>query len=87
MVKPHGSRLLIEKIDNSIDKSPGGVIVPDNCKPPPQQGRVIAVGDDAIGFAEGQLVIFGRIAGVDVEIGHDKFFLLDASEVLATIIE
>ena len=41
--KPLHDRVLIEVLD-SLEKTSGGIIIPDSAQEKPQEGRVVAVG-------------------------------------------
>ena len=59
MFKPLGLRILVERMEEEA-KTASGIIIPDNAKEKPLQGKVLAVGPDATdeGINEGDTVVF-----------------------------
>src|SRR5262245_41996520 len=71
-LKPLGDRVIIERIEESEQKSAGGIIIPDTAKEKPQMGKVIAVGDGKkdddgkripVDVTAGDVVFFGKYSG------------------------
>lgn len=93
-VKPLGDRVLVERLDEDVQKSAGGIIIPDTAKEKPQRGKVIAVGegkkDDsgkrlAMDVAVGDMVIFGKYAGSDVKIDDQEYLIMHESDIIAKL--
>ena len=42
-VRPLADRVLVRRLDDEVEKSKGGIIIPDTAKEKPQQGKIIAV--------------------------------------------
>ena len=47
-LKPLGDRVLVQRSEDSDEKSVGGIIIPDTAKEKPQRGKVVAAGPGAI---------------------------------------
>jgi chaperonin GroES len=43
-IKPLHDRVIIRRIEDSVDKTAGGLYIPDTAKEKPQEGEVIAAG-------------------------------------------
>ena len=43
-VKPLGDRVLVERLEDDVQKTAGGIIIPDTAKEKPQRGRIVAAG-------------------------------------------
>ena len=43
-IKPLHDRVIIRRIEDSADKTAGGLFIPDTAKEKPQEGEVIAAG-------------------------------------------
>lgn len=87
-LKPLADRVLIEPA-KAEEKSAGGIIIPDSAKEKPLRGKVIAVGkgtkDEKMELAEGDMVLYGKYAGTEVEVDHVKYMMMRQSDVLAII--
>jgi chaperonin GroES len=92
-LKPLDDRVVVEPTD-AEEKTAGGILLPDTAKQKPQQGKVIAVGpgkltDDgkraAVGVKAGDIVLYGKYAGSDVEVNGVEFKILRESDILAKL--
>lgn len=50
------------------EKSAGGILLPENRRERPVMGVVAAIGPDVVDIAVGERVLFGKYAGVEVEM-------------------
>ena len=94
-LKPLGDRVVIEQ-DESIDRTQGGIILPDNAKEKPTMGKVLAVGPGKLSdkgniipmtVKTGDKVYYERYGGSEVEVGKQKVVVVKESEILAIINE
>lgn len=78
-------KILIEPIA-AEEKTIGGIIIPDSAKEKPQQGKVILVGldkeDEPMEVKVGDLVSYGKYAGVELIVDGTTFLLMPQSDVL-----
>ena len=69
----------------------GGIIIPDTAKEKPQRGKVVAVGlgtkDDAMILKAGDVVLYGKYAGTEIEYDGEKYLMMRQSDVLAVVEE
>ena len=88
MIKPLADRVLIEP-QEAQTKTAGGIYIPDTAKEKPQQGKVIAVGpgkkDEPMEVKAGDVVLYGKYAGTEIELDGEKFLMMRQSDVLAII--
>ena len=80
-MRPWGKRVLVRRIA-AKETTKGGIIIPDGSKEKQSEGEVIDAGvDDDVAFnlAEGDIVIFGKYSGVEV----DDLLILNADDILA----
>jgi chaperonin GroES len=91
--KPLHDRVLVRRIE-AVEKTPGGIIIPDTAKEKPVEGEVLAVGPGArdetgrvvpLDVKVGDRVLFGRWAGTDVLIGGEERLILKESDILGVI--
>ncbi len=90
-LKPLNDRILIQRITGE-EKTAGGIIIPDNAKEKPMEGKVVAVGTgkildngkvQALEVKEGDVVFFRKYAGTEVTIDGKEHLIMREEEVLA----
>ncbi len=91
-VHPLADRVLVKPLEEEEMK--GGIIVPDTAKEKPQRGKVIAVGKGRLNtkgvrvpleIKNGDNVLYGKYSGTEINIGNEKYLILQESEILATL--
>jgi chaperonin GroES len=91
--RPLDDHLIVE-VDQADEKTPGGIVLPDQAKEKPQRGRVLAVGPgrmlDSGSRAPMSLrvqdhVLFGRYSGTDCEISGKRVKIMSERDVLAVM--
>ncbi len=92
-IRPLQDRVIVERVD-AIEKSAGGLYIPDTAKEKPQEGRVIAVGkgkrrDDgtiiAMDVQEGDRILFSKYAGSDVTVDGTDFVIMREDDILGVL--
>ena len=87
-IKPLADRVLIEPAPAET-KTIGGIIIPDTAKEKPLRGTVKAVGhgtkDEEMVLKEGDVVLYGKYAGTELEIEGEKYLIMRQSDVLAIV--
>ena len=87
-IKPLADRVLIKPAD-AEEKTASGIIIPDSAKEKPLKGEVIAVGkgtkDEEMVLKKGDIVLYGKYAGTEIELDDAKFLIMRQSDVLAII--
>ena len=93
-VRPLHDRLLVKRLEDSEEKSEGGIIIPDTAKEKPQRGKVTAVGNGKIlddgtrvelEVKKNDVVLFGKYAGTEVKIDGTEYLILREDDVLAIL--
>ena len=91
--RPMEDRVLIETSE-AEQTTAGGIILPDNAREKPQRGTVIASGPGKMldsgkrgemSVHVGDVVIYGKYAGTEIEISGEKFFILRENDILAIV--
>ena len=94
MFKPLHNYVLLERLEE-LNKTAGGIIIPDNAKEKPSRGRVIAVGDGI--FENGQkipmtvkpndVILFAKWASSanEVKIDGKDYVLIKESDILGIL--
>jgi len=92
-LKPLDDRVVVEPTE-AEEKTAGGILLPDTAKQIPQQGKVVAVGpgklnDDgnrlALAVKVGDIVLYGKYSGSDVEVNSKELKILRESDLLAKL--
>lgn len=86
MIKPLADRVLVEPKEAET-KTASGLFIPDSAKEKPQQGTVVAAGpgkkDEPMEVVAGDVVVYGKYAGTEIEFEGKKYLILKQSEILA----
>ena len=88
-LKPIGKRVVIELLDDIVEKNVGGIIIPDTAKDKPNVGVVVAVGTEEELqklIKVGDKVIYAKYSGTEIEIEGRKHLIVSKDEVLALIV-
>jgi chaperonin GroES len=92
---PLDDRILVSRAAVS-DRTPGGIIIPDSvaASEKPNQGRVLAVGNGhrnkkgrlrPLDVKMGDMVMFAKFSGSEVNIGGEDLLLLREEEIIAVV--
>jgi chaperonin GroES len=93
-VRPLHDRVLVKRIEEGLEKTAGGIYIPDTAKEKPQQGEVVAVGDgkilengtrQALDVKVGDRVLFGKYSGSEIKIDGEEFLIMREDEILGII--
>ncbi len=92
-MRPLDDRIVV-KPSEPEEKTAGGIVLPDTAKERPQRGEVIAIGPGKVldsGKRAGMLVkvgdivLYGKYSGSEVEVAGDKLQIMRESDVLAVV--
>ncbi len=92
-IKPLSDRVVVKPLE-SIEKTKGGIYVPDTAKEKPQEGEIVAVGpgrttDEGkqvkIEVKVGDKVLYGKYSGSEVTIDEEEYLIMRESDILAII--
>src|SRR5262249_44981829 len=93
-IRPLADRLLVKRLEESEQKSAGGIIIPDTAKEKPQEGKVVAVGRGKINDAgrvirldvkAGDRILFGKYSGSEIKIDGEEHLILREEDVLGIV--
>jgi len=84
--EPLKDRLLVIREEQS-NQTASGLYIPDTAKEKPLEGKVTAVGPDAIadGINVGDTVVFANFSGMEITIEGVDYLILLSKEVLGLI--
>jgi chaperonin GroES len=93
-IKPLANRVLVQRLEEEMQKTAGGIIVPDTAKEKPQRGKVVAVGpgrmtDDGerikVEVKVGDEILFGKWSGSEITIDGDEYLFMKDDDILAIL--
>lgn len=92
-IRPLHDRVLVQRIEEE-NKTAGGIIIPENNKEKPVEGKVVAIGSGqrldngtvrALEVKEGDRVIFGKYSGSEVKIEGQEYLIMKEDEILGVL--
>jgi chaperonin GroES len=92
-VRPLQDRVLVERMEEET-KTAGGIIIPDNNKEKPAQGKVVSVGKGrllesgdyrALEVKEGDTILFGKYSGTEVKVADKEYLIMREDDILGVI--
>jgi len=91
-IRPLGDRVLIEVLEEEVQKS-GSLYIPDTAKEKPQQGKVVAVGNGRfedgklipLDVKAGDVVLYGKYSGTEVKHDNKEYLIVRESDILAVL--
>ncbi|HYE93839.1 MAG TPA: co-chaperone GroES [Terriglobales bacterium] len=92
-IRPLHDRILVTRVE-AKDVGRGGIIIPDSAQEKPQEGKVVAVGNGkindegtriALDVEAGDLILFGKYSGSEVEVDDQEYIIMREDDVLAVL--
>ena len=91
--RPLHDRVVVRRIAE-IEKTAGGILIPDTAREKPSEGEVVAVGpgirdDDgkiyALDVKPGDRVLFGKWSGNEVKLDGEDLIIIKESDIMGII--
>jgi chaperonin GroES len=91
--RPLGEKILVKRFD-AVEKTAGGIVLPDAAKEKPKEGKIIALGDGKLldsgerakfQVKKGDRVVFTSYAGTEIDIDGEEYLLMSEDDILAII--
>jgi chaperonin GroES len=79
--KPLKERIFVSYTEE-LDKTAGGIYLPDTAKEKPQKGKVEAVGGEVKEVKVGDLVLFDKYSGSKISIEGTDYLILKEEDIL-----
>lgn len=92
-LKPLGDKVLVERLE-ALEKTKGGIVLPETAKEKPREGRVVAVGEGRLledgtrakhQVKAGDRVIFASYAGNEVKHEGKEYLVMPDEDILAVV--
>jgi chaperonin GroES len=93
-IRPLQDRVLVKRIEDEVEKTKGGIIIPDTAKEKPQQGKVMAVGkgkvnDDGkvtpLDVKVGDTILFGKYSGSEIKVDGEEHLIMREDDILGVV--
>jgi chaperonin GroES len=93
-IRPLQDRVLVKRLGDELEKTKGGIIIPDTAKEKPQQGKVIAAGkgkvnDDGrvtpLDVKVGDTILFGKYSGSEIKIDGEEHLIMREDDILGVV--
>jgi chaperonin GroES len=82
--QPLGNRVLVERLEEATTTA-SGIIIPDNAKEKPSQGRIVALGSDVEDIEINDIVVFGKYTGNELALDGKDYLIIEADELFGII--
>ncbi len=84
-LQPLGTRVLVKPLEQET-RTAGGLYLPETAKEKPQQGLVVAVGEDeTIKVRPNDKVLFAKYTGTEIRLDGGDHLILEANDILARV--
>ncbi|MCL5238070.1 MAG: co-chaperone GroES [Nitrospirae bacterium] len=84
-IKPLKDRVVVKYSEEAIEKTAGGLYVPDVAKEKPQKGTVEAVGSEVKEVKPGNTVLFDKYSGSKIKLDSEEYLIVKEEDLLGII--
>src|SRR5213078_1714144 len=93
-IRPLQDRVIVRRLEEAVEKTKGGIIIPDTAKEKPQQGKVIAVGKGKVSedgkvmpldVKVGDKILFGKYSGSEIKIDGEEHLIMREEDILGVV--
>ena len=93
-IRPLQDRVIVKRLEEAVEKTKGGIIIPDTAKEKPQQGKVIAVGKGKVNedgkvlpldVKVGDRILFGTYSGSEIKIDGEEHLIMREEDILGVV--
>ena len=92
-IKPLADRVVVKSLE-PVEKTKGGIYVPDTAQEKPQEGEIVAVGAGRMTeegkqikmeVKVGDKVLYGKYSGTEVTVEGEEYLIMRESDILAIV--
>jgi chaperonin GroES len=93
-IRPLHDRVVVKRLEQDLEKTKGGIIIPDTAKEKPQQGKVVAVGKGKVNedgktfpldVKVGDTILFGKYSGSEIKVDGEEHLIMREDDILAIL--
>jgi len=82
--KPLKDRVFVS-YSEELEKTSGGIYIPDAAKEKPQKGRVEAVGSEVKNVKPGDSILFDKYSGSKITMDNVEYLILKEEDILGIL--
>ena len=82
--KPLKDRVFVSYTEE-LEKTAGGLYIPDSAKEKPQSGKVEAVGEEVKQIKVGDTILFDKYSGSKINIDNVEYLIVKEEDVLGVL--
>ena len=82
--KPLKDRVFVSYTEE-LEKTAGGLYIPDSAKEKPQSGKVEAVGDEVKSLKVGDKILFDKYSGSKISIDSTDYLIIKEEDILGIL--
>ena len=82
--KPLGDRVFVKFLEE-LEKTAGGLYIPDAAKEKPQRGSVEAIGKDVTEVKVGDIILFDKYSGSKIKVDDVDYLIVKEEEILGIL--
>ena len=83
--KPLKDRVFVSYTEE-MEKTAGGLYIPDSAKEKPQSGKVEAIGDDVKSLKVGDKILFDKYSGSKINIDNNDYLIIKEEDILGILV-
>jgi chaperonin GroES len=83
-LKPLKDRVVVSYTEE-VEKTAGGIYVPDSAKEKPQQGKIESIGSEVKELKEGDIVFFDKYSGSKIMADDLEMLIIKEEDILAIV--
>ncbi len=84
--QPFGDRIFVTYTEE-LERTSGGIYVPDSAREKPQRGTVEATGKDVNTLKVGDQVLFDKYSGTKIKIEDEDCLILKEEDILGIFVQ
>ncbi len=84
--QPLGDRIFVTYTEE-LERTSGGIYVPDSAREKPQRGTVEATGKDVSTLKVGDQVLFDKYSGTKIKIENEDCLILKEEDILGIFVQ
>lgn len=82
--KPLKERVFVS-YSAELEKTSGGLYIPDAAKEKPQRGKIEAVGNEVKGVKVGDTILFDKYSGSKINLENQEYLILKEEDILGIL--
>jgi chaperonin GroES len=93
-IRPLYDRIVVKRVEGDVEKTSGGLFIPESAKEKPQEGEVFAVGkgkrlEDGkvvpLDVQKGDRILFGKYSGSEIKLDGIEYLIMREDEILGIL--